>query len=236
MKSKTNWADEVSSDEELIVESRINLASASTASVPSYIVYLGDISPAVSYDALRSYLEKNGCKVTKLDFDKFNPTTAEFSDEISYRNCLNLDGKLLLNQKLICRNKNIVERQDRRNDYDRRKPLPSKDNRDQKKLDSGDNRFPIKPNQSFQTSNYPKNAPHIQNRSNQLNQPVKSNIPETKLEDTKTPATRAERPKIIIQPRTLPIDNIGEKVSTKTNIFGEGKPQDVSTYEVSFYF
>ncbi len=190
------------------------------------LVQISDINFLSSREDIGGFFEEAGCKIAKFDLLKFQNgkskglAVMQLHDADSVRLSLEMNGKEFAGRLLHVKRfdegfgtKSVARKpephhKDRGvNDVRDRSGFPGR-GRDRNKLDSGGRGHGV-----LEFENRTKKHNPIQQKAELARESV------------------AVRPKLILQPRTLPIELSGGK--TVAAIFGEGKPHDVTDYEVS---
>ena len=167
--------------------------------------YLAEIllsNESVERGELGRYFESLGCKILRLDIDH-KKAFFEFEDASSLHKCLKEDKKQILKGLSITAKVLVYVEKSANN--------RSHSNRYRGERERSDNRTD-KVASKVNGNNREKGKPNRSENSQSIS------IPEV-------------RPKIVIQPRTLPLETIGLPVR-KPDIFGGGKPHDETEYEV----
>ena len=228
-----------------------------TSSAPSqgpYVLAIANINYAASRKDVGVFFEKKGCKIANLDLNTRPDGTfagsavMEFNDRDSMGLGLRMNGELFMDKAL--RTKAWEERP--RRHLGAEGGGPHRDGRGRHaggRLDSGGRSTG---NDHYQ---HQENFRHRQQQEQRdyarkgrdFNQsgpprdfrdrgPARDRSREGDHRVSKDPAhvpPAAERPRIVLQPRTLPLEDVGKVTVAPTSIFGAGKPQDETRYEVS---
>lgn len=220
---KSAWATIESSedeDEEEEVETPsqnidVNVKVLETVKQKFYPPYIVEIKCAdfeqdsIDRIAVGHFFQDRGCNIVRLEVWKNGTARMEFEDEDSIITCMSMHGKLFDSNPLeieasgsSTNRKNVNNRHNSQRSYENQRDYRD---RDRDRDSTRDNRG---------RENRGRSSRQFTNRGS------------TTLNSTATSPT--ERPKIVILPRTLPLENIGKPVSSllKPQIFGEGKPQD----------
>eukprot|EP01038_Epipyxis_sp_PR26KG_P005000 gene5000-6985_t len=245
------WSEQGSSDEE---EEEITDTTSKelVAENLSYFAQVNQVNFKATEQDVNNFFSTNGCNINHLELllgGNGKPTGSaiiEFSDLKSLDICISLNNAVFLGRKIVTqvfsteqlRQENQREENQRNNDYrqnnynDNGRGGRYRDNR-------GGER--VRENQDYRSNNSnrdgnQRDGNHNRNngrRSDHNNNDRgygRQNQTQNSASVVDEPPPPAVRPKIIIQPRTLPVETIGVPIKP-SGIFGEGKPQDVSQYE-----
>lgn len=220
--------------------------------VASLIAYVTVSGSSATRDDVGNFFQSKGCSIKNLDFTVFDnrPSTAiiEFRDPESMDICLRLNGEAFQGNPIrtqvfeprekgqgrgpqgLAHGQGHLQggrggQQQHRGGEDRfsgRKTSgpPRDDSRGDARGDvRGDGRGGGRGGSGFSRDRHERSAP------GPGPYPAK---------EAAAPAPPASRPKLVLQPRTLPVEIIGKTVAdeTKPDIFGGGRPHDELQYEV----
>jgi len=229
----TNWAESYSSDEDdeeieelveekplenenVIKQQQIVCKTDADSFIPPYVVEILCKSfqqSTVDRKTIGNYFECEGCKIQRLDFNLSSRIAyMELKDSASMLRSLSMNEVLFLNSPLSIQP--VDNRAIDRNISNSRNRYVNEQVNGRGRGRSRDNDRRDRPYNNDRRSYSSSNPP------------------------SEPPVTR---PKLVLAPRTLPLDTIGKPVSSllKPEIFGEGRPQDeqefVSSSFLCFY-
>lgn len=184
-----------------------------------FVVIAGNIPFSCSIDDLGNYFADGGCNVEDVIIHESEgrPTGSAFiyfKDEESLQQSLNANGDNSLGRP-------IRVYTPRRPRAPRQEITSHRRQNDREKRDPYERPRPI-------PADTPAEREDVWSRKKTYSQPKDEIVEEKSVQSTSKPP---ERPKLVIQPRTIPLNEIGKPV-TAANIFGEGKPRDESLIEV----
>ena len=249
-KVKQSWADaaDESSDDEIEERSpAVVTASNNTAKggesrprvhkepefpkEPPFNATVKNLDYNVSTAQLTEFFESGGCKVVNVQIVQRGQATIEFKTLDDLKESLNASDQVINDRKIK------VYVFDKKYDLDNGKG--GKFNKYTKNNDtttpSWDRGF--KKNYSNKDNNsgdyVAKEGVSYQRKKNDNSRPVQQQPQQNTASDVNSTTEPAkERPKIVIAPRTKPVDTIGESVATNASIFGGAKPVDTLSYEM----
>ena len=254
-----SWANiESSEDEEEedeVVEEQPPKSTATSERVsdarkfyPPYIVEVA--CPAfmqVDRNTVGFLFEDIGCKIFRLELDgREGIAHIEFKDEFSIIKCFSMDGKPYKDSSIkiaatrLPSDANNYNNRRSRSDYQRgggggggggggernnyRNTRDTRDNRETREnnRDTRDRDY-----RDRDRGEYDNNGRDARNRV-----PRQNDRPRQQFKPADGEDLPVERPKIVILPRSLPVDSIGKPVASllKPEIFGGGKPHDEAEY------
>jgi hypothetical protein len=254
--SAKRWADEYSSDEGSVdgsdeesepLPARSAAPKASTTaptkisqpshdptpSTPVYIAHVSNINAAATRKDVGNFFEGKGCKISNLDVhptqDKNSTATLGFKDAESLSIALSLNGELF--QGLQIRTKVYEAR------ISQAHGQGQQGGRGQGRGDGGRGGFrDSRDNRQDQRTNH-REEDRFPGRRQETGRGGRGGAGTSRERAAPAPAAPAvptTRPKLVLAPRTLPVQNIGKVDETKPDIFGGGKPHDEILYEVRF--
>ena len=261
--SAKNWADEYSSDEGSVdpedepvqkpmekpskrqaapaVSQSAYAVTAPDTSVP-FIAFVSSINFTVTRNEIGAFFESKGCAISRLDLlftddgKSKGSAVIEFKNKESLNICLGLNGEKVKGIQI------------RTKVYDMR-PADANRSRDVHKS-GGDVRSLARDGKTSRNDNDneerfpgrrigggpPGAGPGAIRGGGRAGQGSAGDRERGSRERESAPApVPASRPRIVLQPRSLPLETIGKEVSdaTKPDIFGGGRPHDELVYEVS---
>lgn len=227
------WADQDSSDEGSVdpEDEEVEKEPQQSQREPTLFAFASGISASTSREEMGAYFESRNCKILSLEArpaedSRFLVVRIGFGETDSLENCLKASGENFKGHvlKVSLKYEPSVPHHSQhggrvsggggrgggRNDYRDRDPRERGDRGDR---GDRDRRGPGR-----EDSRGGRGGGRI-SRETHMAAPV----------DPSPPATRK---KIVLAPRTLPVETIGKPVVVKAEIFGGGKPHDEIEYEV----
>lgn len=184
--------------------------------------------------------EDIGCNISRVELDgREGIAHIEFKDEFSIIKCFSRDGQLYKDSSIkitatkLPSDANNYNNRRSRSDYQRGGGGGERNNY-RNTRDSRDNRETRENNRDNRDRDYRDrdrgeydNGRDARNRLSRQNDRPRQQFKPADGEDLPP-----ERPKIVILPRSLPVDSIGKPVASllKPEIFGGGKPHDEAEY------
>ena len=206
---------------------------------PPFNATVKNLDHNVTTEKLAEFFESGGCKVVNVQIVQRGQATIEFKTLDDLKESLNASGQVI-NDRTI-----KVYVFDKKYDLDNGKggkfnkytknndtTTPSWDRGFKKNYNSKDNNSGgnvAKEGVSYQRKKNDNSRPVQQQQQQQQQQQPQQNTA-SDVNSTTEPAK--ERPKIVIAPRTKPVDAIGKSVATNASIFGGAKPVDTLSYEM----
>ena len=227
------WADQDSSDEGSVEpeDEEVELEQPQQNTQQPHYAYVSSIPASSTKEELTAFFEGKNCKILSMDGrpsaadGRFLETRIGFGEVLSLENCLRANGELFRGHHLKVSQKYepyFPQQQHQhggravggggrgggRNDY--------KDRADRRGPGRDDSRD--------------------RDRDFRGGRGGGRGSREVSVSAPKDPSPPATRKKIVLAPRTLPVETIGKPVVVKADIFGGGKPHDEAEYEVLQYF
>ena len=184
---------------------------------PPFVAFVSNLNYIVTEDDIGKFFVGGGCKVKDVTLNKENGKSrgsalVEFHDEDSLTESLTANNFVFKDRPIKVeidgsqsRNRDDGQRNDgQRSNYQSRQ--------------SSDTRYSNK--QNYNNNHHPNEKPRDRGA------PSGENTVDINTESTSS----ANRPKLELKPRTLPVEKIGEPVAN-SDIFGGAKPNDLLAYE-----
>jgi hypothetical protein len=248
-------------EEEIEVEPpKSSGAKAHTNPAPTqrFIAHISNICTAATTLNVGHFLESKGCSILRLDVhgDVGTParSAVEFKDENSLNICLGLSGEKIMGELPIRvsldrfddRHHNRVPHQHQRGDGrgggNRRPTNDVRGDRDDSHRGGGGNNGGFSGGRGGGGAGRGRGGARGDGNRPQQPQQQQSNRGNYLSRDDGAPsaasAPAATRPKLILQPRSKPLETIGKTPAelASPDIFGGGRAHDELTYEVSTVF
>jgi len=255
-KVKQSWADAAddSSDEEVEVKSPAIVTGSNDTKdsesraprirkepefpkEPPYNATVKNLDYSVTTEKLAEFFEGGGCKVVNVQIVQRGQATIEFKTLDDLKESLNASDQIINDRKIK------VYVFDKKYDLENGKVKFNKYNKNNDNTTpSWDRGFKKNYKDNNGGSNVAKEGGSYQRKKNDISRPVQqqqqqqqqqNNDNNNNVSDVNNTANQAkERPKIVISPRTKPVDAIGEPIVSNASIFGGAKPVDTLSYEM----
>lgn len=218
-----------------------------------YILFIGNLSYGATSNDLGQFFTDGGCQVEDAHIYEENGKSRGngvviLSNEESYQHALNANGQDMFGRRITVRSKDQKRSNNGRNDrgYNSSRPTTGRGdarNRDDRPRDGHRDRPRDNKDYSRNRDDRPRDdrprddRPRDDRRGGRGDRDrgegrggrgrERDQVEKKETEN----ATPAVRPVLKIQPRTLPVEKVGE-VTGSSSLFGEGKPRDELAYEV----